>query len=72
MSGRRKKPCEFCMEDSSDVQDDRSGHQLYVEWYPDNGLLGITSFAQDECGEALELRADFQFEFCPMCGRRLL
>ena len=68
---RRKKPCEYCCEDQIVQEEGRCGHQLDIEFYPDNNLFAVTSFAQDETGEAMELQSSFSFEYCPFCGRKL-
>ena len=68
---RRKKPCEFCEQDMIESFDNESRHQLCVEWYPENGLFAITSYGDDAIGEADELQFSMNFEYCPMCGRKL-
>lgn len=67
----KKKPCDFCEQDQQMTQEGVNGHQLCVEFYPDNGLLAVTSFANDEVGESRELAIDLPVNFCPECGRRI-
>lgn len=67
----RKKPCEFCQEDQQMTQEGPNGHQLCVEFYPNNGLLAVTSFANDEVGESRELVVDLSVNYCPECRRRI-
>ena len=51
----KKKPCEFCESDQLSSEDGVNGHQLSVEFYPDNCLLAVTSFANSKSGESDEL-----------------
>ena len=69
----RKKACEYCSEESyGDPQDHRNGFTMWYEWYPfNNGRLSVICQANNEDGEAMEDSIDFEFNYCPMCGRRL-
>lgn len=67
----RKKPCEYCNQDQQVCEEGVNGHQLAVEFYPDNNLFAVISFANDEVGESRELVYEFQFGYCPYCGRKL-
>lgn len=67
----KKKPCEFCSEDQINSMEGRNGHQLSVEFYPDNCLLAVSSFANDENGESAELTFDISCNYCPICGRKI-
>lgn len=67
----RKKPCEFCEEEHWNHEDGTNGHQLYIEIYPLNNLIGITSFARREDGEIEEMAAQIEMNYCPVCGRKL-
>lgn len=73
LMARRKKACEFCEDDVfSDYQEHRNGFMMYWEWYPFNGgLLAVIAQANDEGGEFMEDSVDFNFNYCPMCGRKL-
>ena len=73
MSGRKRKPCEYCSEDYySDYKEHRNGYCLWYEWYPmSNGRLSVIAQANDEEGELIEDAIDFEFQYCPMCGRKL-
>lgn len=68
---RKNKPCEFCEQDQQISKEGVNGHQLAVEFYPDNGLFAISSFANDETGENCDLVCDFHFDYCPRCGRKI-
>ena len=72
MAGRKQKPCDYCEAEQFYVQDERDGHQLNVEIYPENETIAIISFAHDEDGETTELALDMPMNFCPNCGRRLM
>lgn len=72
MSGRKRTPCDYCEAEQFYVQDERDGHQLNVEIYPENLMIAIISFAHDECGETTEISFDLPMNFCPNCGRRLM
>ena len=67
-----KKPCECCENDMFITWDGRNGHQLAIEIYPDNHLMGITSFAKDENGETTEETITIDYEYCMFCGRKLI
>lgn len=67
----RKKPCEYCEDDNFFHQEGTNGAQLYVEIYPDANYIGITSFANDENGEMIEMTATIPMNYCPNCGRKL-
>ncbi len=71
MAGRRKKPCEFCEEDNWYSKEGTGAHQLAIEFYFGNNLLGITSFADGADGETEELQEDIELNYCPVCGRKL-
>lgn len=71
---RRTKPCDFCEDNvfSEDYKDHQNGYCLWFEWYPfNNGLLSVIAQANDENGEMIEDSVDFNFNYCPMCGRKL-
>lgn len=69
---RAKKPCEFCEGDTYFSEDGTGKHQLYVEAYPDNCFIGITSFALNEATEETEeIFVELEMNFCPVCGRKL-
>ena len=67
----RKKPCEFCENDQWWQESGKNGHQLSVEVYPAHNRIGITSFAHDENGETMEITAELEMNYCPVCGRKL-
>lgn len=67
----RKKPREFCEQDQQYTQEGANGHQLSVEFYPDNCLLAVSSFANDEMGESREITFDLRVDYCPNCGRKI-
>ena len=68
---RKIKPCDFCETDQIFNEVGANGHQLAVEFYPDNNLFAVSSFSNDENGEAAEISADYRFEYCPRCGRKI-
>ena len=69
---RAKKPCEFCETDTYTSEEGTGRHQLYVEIYPDNNFIGITSFATNEnTEETEEIYMQIEMNFCPCCGRKL-
>ena len=69
---RKKNPCEFCESDHYERLDGTGHHQLYIETYPDNGFIGITSFAISEATEETEeLYGQIELNFCPVCVRNL-
>lgn len=68
---RKKVPCEFCAEEQWWTEDGVDGHQLAIEVYPFNGVLSITSFANDDNGESREIAASIELNYCPRCGRKL-
>ena len=67
----KKKPCEYCEDASWFSLDGRNGHQLYVEIYPDENYIGVTSYGADENGDADELSTTVPMHYCPNCGRKL-
>lgn len=68
---RKRKPCEFC-EDDYISSADANANQLAVEFYPDNnGLFAAIAFGSDEVGESTELSWEMEFNYCPICGRKL-
>lgn len=68
----RRKPCEFCEDDNWDTYDEnKKGLSLYVEIYPMNNMIGITAYANDECGEVIEESITLPMNYCPNCGRKL-
>ena len=67
----KKKPCEYCEDEQWNCWEGKNGHQLNVEIYPDMGYIGISSYGNDENGEADELIADIPMNYCPNCGRKL-
>lgn len=72
MAGRRKKPCEFCMENNfSDYVDHRNGYCIWYEFYPENGNLSFIAQANDEEGQLIEDYITIQANYCPVCGRKL-
>lgn len=71
---RRKIPCEYCSDSifSDEYKEHRNGYCLWWEWYPLNGgRLSVIAQANDENGEMIEDSIDFEFKYCPFCGRRL-
>lgn len=68
---RKKKPCEFCEQDQQISGEGLNGHQLVIEFYPDNNLLAVSSYANDETGINCELNFDLRFDYCPFCGRKV-
>lgn len=69
---RRTKTCEFCEAEIVDTTEGRNRFSGSVEWYPDNGVFGVTAFAEDENGEVQEYElCSLVFEYCPMCGRKV-
>jgi len=70
--GRRKKPCEYCSEEIyGDYQEHPNGFMMWYEWYPFNGVLSVIAQACTEGGDVMEDAIDFNFEYCPYCGRKL-
>lgn len=68
----RKKPCDFCTDTiTGDYIEHRNGYCLWYEWYPHNRLFAVISQANDEEGELIEDAVEMNFEYCPMCGRKL-
>ena len=72
MSRGIKKPCEYCSEATILSKEGKNGHQLSVEIYPENNVMGITSFARDENGEVTEEMVTLDYEYCMFCGRKLI
>ena len=74
MSGRKRKPCEFCSgEYEGEMKDHRNRLTMWVEVYPFNQSMAL--FAQGtvgEEGEFIEDHIDIRMDFCPVCGRRLI
>ena len=68
---RKRTPCEFCAEERWWSSQGRSAHELYIECYPENNCIGITSFGPDANEEIEELREELPMNFCPGCGRDL-
>lgn len=68
----KKKPCEFCEQETVDTQEGSTGHQLTMEIYPENGFISVFSFADDGSGESNELHYDLPLNYCPNCGRKLV
>lgn len=70
---RRKKPCEFCEEElaSDEYIEHANGYCMWYEFYPDNQMFTVICQARDEAGEAIEDAITFDFQYCPMCGRKL-
>ena len=76
MAGRRRKPCEYCeieiYSDEDKNVDGPNGFYMWYEWYPlNNGLLSVMAQANDAEGYMMEGSIDFNFNYCPMCGRKL-
>ena len=71
MGRRREKSCEYCDEEIFLQKTGGNGHQLDVEIYPENCLLAVSSFANGETGEMIELKIDLPMFYCPCCGRKL-
>jgi len=67
----RKKPCEYCEDVGLWNFSGPNGHQLYVELYPEENYIGLTSYANNESGECMELQATIPMNYCPNCGRKL-
>ena len=69
---RARKPCEFCEAESFNSEDGSGKHQLYLEIYPENNFIGITSFATNEnTEETEEICMNIEMNYCPVCGRKL-
>lgn len=67
---RKRKPCEWCADDI--LQSDSIGnHQLTLESYPENNLIAIYSYGNDNSGETTELSMTIEMNYCPVCGRKL-
>lgn len=67
-----KKPCEICEQDF--VMEKKEGcgkHLLQAEFYPNNQLFSIFSYAVDSAEELEELTIDMEFRYFPFCGRKL-
>ena len=70
---KRKNPCEFCEDDQyGDYKEHQNGYCMWYEFYPYNGLFSVICQANDENGELIEDAYDFNFDYCPMCGKKLL
>lgn len=69
----KKKACEYCENDYfADYEPQRNGFTLWYEWYPNNdGLFAVMAQANNEEGEMMEDSIEFNFNYCPMCGRKL-
>lgn len=67
---RRTKPCDFCNDDKFECQS-FGQNELDVEFYPDNGLFSIHAFLVPEDGETQEFELSYNFEYCPICGRKI-
>jgi hypothetical protein len=67
----KKKPCEFCENDNWYTEDGQNQHSITVEVYPENNVIGVTSFAPREDGEMDEINVSFEMNYCPVCGRKL-
>ena len=66
----KKNPCEFC-EDDQQWKEEGTKSQLFVEFYPMNGLIGVTSFAEGIHEETEEITIGLNIDYCPFCGRKL-
>lgn len=67
---RRKKPCDFCQDDIL-LSENIGQNQLAVEFYPDNGLFDCFISIEDENQEPRVIEYSWNFEYCPVCGRKL-
>lgn len=68
----RRKPCEFCDDDHWWTEEGADGHQICVEVYPYNNMIGITSFACRLNEETDEMHIELEMNYCPVCGRKLV
>ena len=67
---RKKKPCEFCENDY--FESEALGlSEVCIEFYPENGLFSIHGFITPEDGETKEIELSYNFEYCPICGRKI-
>ena len=71
MARRRAEPCDFCGGDRIVNLEGANGHQLAIEFYPDNLMLAVTSFGDNGLGEPDELQHTIEANYCPVCGRKL-
>ena len=74
MMARAKKPCEWCDGDhfvTEPVDVGSNSHNLVIEFYPDNGLCSVASYAAGADEETDEVEVEFNFEYCPFCGRKI-
>jgi hypothetical protein len=72
MSGRKKKPCEFCETEQIISESGAGTHQLQIEFYPYQRFFSVFSFADNaDRDETEELSANFEMYYCPVCGRKM-
>ena len=67
---RRTKLCEFCETDYFESQSVGKS-EVCVEFYPDNGTFSIFGFLTPEDEDTTEIQIDYNFEYCPICGRKI-
>lgn len=73
VAGRKKNPCDFCETEQIISENGAGTHQLQIEFYPFQRFFSVFSFADNtERDEAEELSADFEMNYCPICGRKLI
>lgn len=73
MSGRKRKPCEFCDgEYEGETRENRNGYYIWLEVYPFNNIMAFMAQANDENGELIEDYIQVQMNYCPICGRKLI
>lgn len=68
---RKRTPCEFCGDERWWSSQGETQHELYIEAYPENNYIGVTSFGLGRSEEIEELREELPMNFCPNCGRDL-
>lgn len=69
---KKKEPCDFCSEDNWWTEEGTDGHSVAIEIYPENMHMSVTSFARKENGETEEIPLEFEMNYCPKCGRKLM
>lgn len=73
MSGRKRKPCEFCDgEYEGETREGRNGYYIWYEVYPFSNLIAFFAQANDEEGEMIENYVQIPMNYCPKCGRKLI
>jgi hypothetical protein len=59
----KKKPCEICEDWSQNKEQGTGEHELYIEVYPDNGLISVGSYAVRDDGELEELEMEIPMNY---------